>query len=106
MTLRLVPVALVLLFTACASDRFTGVAAERAARQYQSQHVALSEEPIFFLNGTEITADAARTLAPASIASIDIVKGAAATTVYGKRGSRGVVLITTKATSGGAARQR
>lgn len=47
---------------------------------------------------------AARGLAPASIASIAVVKGAAATTVYGERGNRGVILITSKSTSGGAAR--
>ena len=104
MKLRLTPVALALLLTACASDRLTGVAAESAARQYQAQLVAPSEEPLFFLNGKEITAEAARRLAPASIASIEVVKGAAASTVYGERGSRGVILITSKATSGGAAR--
>ncbi len=104
MKLRLAPVALTLVLTGCASDRLTGVAAESAARQYQAQLVAPSEEPLFFLNGKEITAEVARAVAPASIASIEVVKGTAATTVYGERGSRGVILITSKATSGGAAR--
>ena len=104
MKLRLTPVALALLFTACASDRLTGVAAESAARQYPAQLVAPSEEPLFLLNGKEITAEAARSLAPASIARIEVVKGAAATAAYGERGSRGVILIISKATSGGAAR--
>ncbi len=104
MKLRLALVALVPLLSACASDRLTGVAAERAARQYQAQVTAPSEEPLFFLDGKEITAVAARALAPASIASIEVVKGAAATSLYGERGSRGVILIASKATSGGAAR--
>jgi TonB-dependent SusC/RagA subfamily outer membrane receptor len=101
---RLAFVALVPLLTACASDRVTGVAAERAARQYQAQVIAPSEEPLFFLDGKEITAVVARGLAPASIASLEVIKSAAAIAVYGERGSRGVILITSKATVGGAAR--
>ena len=104
MKLGMAPLALAVALAACASDRLTGVAAESAARRYQAQLVAPSEEPLFILDGKEITAEAARSIVPASIASIEVVKGAAATTLYGERGSHGVILITSKATSRGTAR--
>lgn len=37
-----------------------------------------------------------RTISPADIASIDVLKDASATAIYGSRGSNGVVIITTK----------
>lgn len=104
MSIRLTTVALALLASACSSERLTGVAAERAARQYQAQAVATDGEPLFLLDGKEISAEAARGIAPESIASIEVVKGAAAATVYGERGRRGVILITSKATRESAPR--
>ena len=41
-------------------------------------------------------------LNPADIASIDILKDASATAIYGSRGANGVVIITTKSGAGGA----
>ncbi len=103
MNRRLVFPALALLLTACSSERLTGVAAENAARQYQARERALSEEPLFFVDGKEVSATAARAMTPTTIETIEVVKGAAAVAVYGQRASRGVVVITTKAGSGGAA---
>lgn len=94
--------ALALLLTACSSERLTGVAAENAARQYQARERALSEEPLFFVDGKEVSAAAARAMTPTTIESIEVVKGAAAVSLYGQRGSRGVVIISTKAGSGGS----
>ncbi len=96
--------ALVLILVACSSDRLTGVAAENAARQYQAQQLAANEEPVFIVDGKEVAAAAARALAPSTIESIEVVKGAAARTAYGERAARGVILITTKSASGGGAR--
>ena len=101
---RLAPLSFILVLTACSSDRLTGVAAESAARQYQSQRLAAADEPLFLLDGKEISAAAARAVVPTSIESIEVVKGAAATSIYGERAARGVILITTKPASGGAAR--
>jgi TonB-linked SusC/RagA family outer membrane protein len=44
------------------------------------------------------------TLNPSDIASIEILKDASATAIYGARGANGVVIITTKSGSGGAPR--
>ena len=98
----LLPIALALALTACTADRLTGVAAESAARQYQAQARATSDEPLFFVDGKEVAATVAKAIVPTTIQAIEIVKGPAAVTVYGERASRGVVLITTKPTSGGA----
>jgi TonB-dependent SusC/RagA subfamily outer membrane receptor len=104
MKLRSAPLALVLALAACSSDRLTGVAAEDAARQYQAQQLAADVEPLFIVDGQEVAAAAARALAPSTIESIEVVKGAAARTAYGERAVAGVVRITTKSPSGGAAR--
>jgi TonB-dependent SusC/RagA subfamily outer membrane receptor len=104
MTRRLALFTLALSLAACSSDRLTGVAAENAARQYQAQHLVPSGDPLFILDGKEVGAGIALALNPASIESIEVVKGAAATAEYGERGSRGVILITRKPTSGGGAR--
>jgi len=99
---RLLPLALALLLTACSADRLTGVAAENAARQYQAQARVASDEPLFFIDGKEVAATIARAMNPTTIETIEVVKGEAAAALYGSRGSRGVILITTKAASGGA----
>jgi TonB-linked SusC/RagA family outer membrane protein len=49
-------------------------------------------------------ADPLATLNPSDIASIEILKDASATAIYGARGANGVVIITTKSGSGGAPR--
>lgn len=104
MTRRVVVLALALVLTACSSDRLTGVAAENAARQYQSRERAFREEPLFFVDGKEVSATVARAMVPTTIETIEVVKGAAAVAAYGERASRGAVIITTKSGSGGAAR--
>ena len=101
--IRRVSLAVVALaLSACSADRLTGVAAENAARQYQAQRIAPRVEPLVFVDGKEVTSEVAWALDPKTIESIEVVKGAAAVTVYGERGGNGVILITRKAASGGA----
>jgi TonB-dependent SusC/RagA subfamily outer membrane receptor len=99
MHVRFASVALALLLVGCSSERLTGVAAEQAAKQYQAQVIAPSDEPMYFLDGKEITPAAAREMDVSTIESVEVVKGAAATKLYGERGSRGVILITRKTAS-------
>ncbi len=99
MHVRYASVALALLLTACNSDRLTGVAAQEAARQYHSQAIAPSDEPMYFLDGKEITPAAAREMDVSTIASVEVVKGATATKLYGERANRGVIVITRKIAS-------
>jgi len=56
-------------------------------------------EPLFVMDGIPIDEDNFRSLNPQEIESVEVLKDAAATAVYGNRGANGVVIITTK-TSG------
>ena len=60
--------------------------------------ITQSNEPLYIIDGFP-SEDGMSTLDPAEIETIDILKGASATAIYGARGANGVVVITTK--SGG-----
>lgn len=52
--------------------------------------------PLFIIDGTPVDEDNFRSINPLDIASIDVLKDAGATAVYGNRGANGVVYIKTK----------
>ncbi|MBO9563168.1 MAG: SusC/RagA family TonB-linked outer membrane protein [Niastella sp.] len=52
--------------------------------------------PLYIMDGIPIQAAAFAAISPSDIASVDVLKDAAATAVYGSRGSNGVIVITTK----------
>ncbi|MHA4806797.1 SusC/RagA family TonB-linked outer membrane protein [Flavitalea flava] len=54
-----------------------------------------SNDPLYVVDGYPVTGGI-NTLNPSDIASIDILKDASATAIYGNRASNGVVIITTK----------
>ena len=60
--------------------------------------ITQSNEPLYIIDGFP-SEDGKSTLDPAEIETIDILKDASATAIYGARGANGVVVITTK--SGG-----
>lgn len=60
-----------------------------------------SNEPLYVVDGFPLVGGL-NALNPADIQSIDILKDASATAIYGARGANGVVMITTKSGSGGA----
>jgi TonB-linked SusC/RagA family outer membrane protein len=57
-----------------------------------------SNDPLFVVDGIPMTAGTTtiQDFNPADIASIEVLKDAAATAIYGSRGSNGVILISTK----------
>lgn len=57
--------------------------------------ITQSNEPLYIIDGFP-SEDGMYTLDPAEIESIDILKDASATAIYGARGANGVVVITTK----------
>lgn len=65
--------------------------------------VTQSNEPLYVIDGFP-SEDGMSTLDPAEIESIDVLKDASSTAIYGARGANGVVVITTKngSKSGGA----
>lgn len=61
--------------------------------------ITQSNEPLYIIDGFP-SEDGLSTIDPAEIETIDILKDASSTAIYGARGANGVVVITTK--SGGA----
>lgn len=61
--------------------------------------ITANNDPLFVVDGVPI-AGGIGDFNPDDIVSIDILKDAAATAIYGSRGANGVVLITTKGASG------
>lgn len=56
-----------------------------------------SNEPLYVVDGVPLmSASGIETLNPRDIESIDILKDASATAIYGSRGANGVVIVTTK----------
>lgn len=53
-------------------------------------------EPLFVVDGIPTTKDNFTNINPNAIASISVLKGPNATSVYGNRGSNGVIVVTTK----------
>lgn len=57
--------------------------------------ISQDNSPIYIVDGMQLD-NALSTLNPQDIASIDVLKDASATAIYGARGANGVVIITTK----------
>ncbi len=57
--------------------------------------ITQSGSPLYIVDGVQVDG-ALNVLSPQDIASIDVLKDAASTSIYGARGSNGVVIITTK----------
>jgi TonB-linked SusC/RagA family outer membrane protein len=55
-----------------------------------------SNTPLFVIDGFPIESPDPNAINPADIESIDVLKDASATAIYGARGSNGVIIITTK----------
>jgi TonB-linked SusC/RagA family outer membrane protein len=58
--------------------------------------VNASNEPLFIIDGIQLTSVQYNAINPNDIQDISILKDAAATSIYGARASNGVVLVTTK----------
>ncbi len=61
-----------------------------------SRSITASGAPLYVVDGVPLQAGGIETLNPRDIESIDILKDASSTAIYGSRGANGVVLITTK----------
>lgn len=66
--------------------------------------ISASAEPLYIVDGIPLTTAAGNAIDPSNIESIQILKDASATAIYGARGANGVVLITTRRGSPGEAR--
>ncbi len=59
-----------------------------------NRSITASNEPLYVIDGVPISGGL-RDINPASIQSIEVLKDASATAIYGSRGSNGVVIVTT-----------
>jgi len=64
--------------------------------------ISTNNNPLFVVDGIVGVANALQILNPNDIQSIDVLKDASATAIYGARGSNGVIIITTKRGLAGA----
>lgn len=59
-----------------------------------NRSINASNEPLYVVDGIPISATEAAMINPKDIASIEILKDASATAIYGSRGANGVILLT------------
>ncbi len=55
-----------------------------------------AKQPLYFVDGKEISKEELRNIVPTSIESLNVLKGESAIAIYGEKARGGVVLITTK----------
>jgi len=58
-------------------------------------------DPLVVIDGIQGNLDLLNSIPPTEIASMDILKDASATAIYGSRGAAGVIIVTTKSTKAG-----
>ena len=73
--------------------------AEMKVRVRGGTSLTQSSEPLYIVDGFPVSSIA--DIAPGDIASMDVLKDAAATAIYGAQGANGVIIITTKDTDPG-----
>lgn len=61
-----------------------------------NRSISASSSPLYVVDGVPLSAGGIESINPRDIESIDILKDASSTAIYGSRGANGVVLITTK----------
>ncbi len=69
--------------------------AEAVIRVRGGGSITQDNSPLYIIDGIQVE-DALSVLSPQDIASVDVLKDASATAIYGARGANGVVIITTK----------
>src|SRR5690606_32350920 len=58
--------------------------------------LSAGNSPLYVVDGIPLTAGGIEALNPSDIESIDVLKDASATAIYGSRGANGVIMISTK----------
>lgn len=71
----------------------------KAEADAQKVSEAVEADPLFVVDGNVVSVDVYKSLKPEDIDHVDVLKGEAATSVWGTRGANGVVVATTKKAS-------
>lgn len=75
--------------------------AETSIRIRGTRSITATNEPLYVVDGVLDAVNSLNDLNPSDIASIQVLKDASSTAIYGSRGSNGVIVITTKMGSNG-----
>ena len=67
-----------------------------AIRVRGTSSITQSNDPLYVVDGYPMQESAFRMISPSNIQSIEVLKDASSTAIYGSRGANGVVIITTK----------
>jgi len=99
----LVPLAAV----ACDGKPVTGPEAQRVVAQAKETRGPLATGALVLVDGVRLASDKSlQDLDPTTVETVEVVKGAAASRLYGPEAARGVILITTKRAAATPARAR
>jgi TonB-dependent SusC/RagA subfamily outer membrane receptor len=95
------PIVLALLLplaAGCDGNPVTGPEAQRVVAQAKEARGSLFlTGALVFVDGVRLASDkSVRELDPTTVETVEVLKGAAASRLYGPEGARGVILITTK----------
>jgi len=66
-----------------------------------NRSITASNDPLYVIDGIPLVSGSIRDINPNDIASVEILKDASATAIYGSRGANGVILVTLKSGSSG-----
>jgi len=66
--------------------------------------ISSSSDPLFVIDGVPVESGIFQAINPNDIASVDVLRDAVATALYGSRGAAGVIVVTTKRGTGGKAK--
>lgn len=78
-------------------SRLTGDPAEAPSIRIRGTgSITAGNEPLYVVDGFPVSSGAIDNVNPSDIETVTILKDAAATAIYGSRGSNGVILVTTK----------
>ena len=61
-----------------------------------NRSITANNDPLYVIDGIPMTAGSISDINPSDIESMEILKDASATAIYGSRGANGVILVTTK----------
>ena len=61
-----------------------------------NRSINASNDPLYVIDGIPMTAGSLADINPNDIESIEVLKDASATAIYGSRGANGVILVSTK----------
>jgi TonB-dependent SusC/RagA subfamily outer membrane receptor len=95
---RIVLALVVPLATAgCDGKPVTGPEAQRVVAQAKEARASLVTGALVLVDGVRLASDKSlQDLDPTTVETVEVLKGAAASRLYGPEGARGVILITTK----------